>query len=254
MLLTSDLLSAVPGIRHGFATRQGGVSTGDNASWNFGPTDTAEALRENRRRFRVAVGLAEDAPLLQVSQVHGAEVVDGPRAESPTEADAIVESRPGVLVGIRTADCAPILMAGCDDADRIHVAAVHAGWRGAVADIPGAAVQALVAKGVRPERIRAAIGPTIGLGAFEVGEEVIEAAQQALRAAPKTTVNARGRHHLDLIDLIRRLLTRAGVAANHIDTVGGCTFEDPVRYFSHRRDQGRTGRHIAAIAVHGSLS
>ncbi len=252
MLLTSSLLTAVPGIRHGFSTRRGGVSEGPYASWNFGVGDAPGAAAENQRRFRAALSLDPDATVVQVEQVHGSRVIDAKLVDAKTEADAIVESRPGVAIGVRTADCAPILIAGLDDDLRPHIAAVHAGWRGAVADIPGIAVAAVASHGVRPDRLRAAIGPTIGLDRFEVGDEVIDAAQKTLGgAAPKTIVNERRRHHLDLVDLVRRLLLRAGVEPEHVEVVGGCTFEDDELYYSYRRDGGETGRHLSAIVIAG---
>ena len=249
MLLTSPLLSALPGIRHGFSTRRGGVSEGPYASWNFGPKDqNPEAVVENRRRFSTELGIS--TPIVQVSQVHGDRVVDVGLVDPTTEADGVISTRPNVAVGVRTADCAPILLAGADEDGRRHIAAVHAGWRGAVADIQAAAVGALASRGVTPDRLYAAIGPTIGLANFEVGDEVVDAAQSALHGEPpRTIVNARGKKHLDLVDLVRRLLMRAGVAEDRIDVVGGCTVEDASMYFSHRRDRGVTGRHLSAIAI-----
>lgn len=249
MLLTSPLLTGLPGIRHGFSTRQGGVSTGPYDSWNFGPDDEdPSAQAENRRRFCRAVGLS--TPVVQVRQVHGARVVDHAIVGDDTEADAIINSRADIAVGIRTADCAPILIAGTDPDGHPHVAAVHAGWRGAVADIPGRAIAALASRGATPDRLYVAIGPTIGLKSFEVGDEVVAAATEALSGqTPKTVVNDRGRHHLDLVDLVRRLLLRAGVGEDRIDVVGGCTFEEAALYYSHRRDRGLTGRHLSAIGI-----
>ena len=253
MLLTSPLLTAVAGIRHGFSTRKGGVSADEYASWNFGGSDAPDALLENRRRFHRALALDEGTPMVQVRQIHGARVVDAKIVDANTEADGIIVTTPGVPIGIRTADCAPILMAGTDEDGQPHVAAVHAGWRGTVADIPGTAVAALASRGVPADQQRAAIGPTIGIDRFEVGDEVVEAARTALNGeSPKTVVNDRGRHQLDLIDLIRRLLLRAGLRPEHIETVGGCTFSHDDLYFSHRRDKGRTGRHLSAIVVSGA--
>ena len=254
MLLTSPLLSAVPGVRHGFATRKGGVSTGPYASWNFGGDDTAEALAENKRRFQAALQLPSPV-VVQARQVHGARVVDQKLVDASTEADGLLTTEPGVAIGIRTADCAPLLMAGLDEDGRPHVAAVHAGWRGAVANIQAAAVAALASRGVRSAHLRVAIGPTIGLERFEVGPEVVDAAKNALGGdEPKTIVNDRGRHHLDLVDVIRQLLIRADVAPEHIDIVGGCTHSDDSRYFSHRRDRGQTGRHLSAIVIANEAS
>ena len=250
MLLTSPLLDALPGIRHGFSTRQGGVSVGPYASLNFGGDDQTKALAENRRRFNEALGLAGGSSVVTARQVHGSRLVDSGVIDADTEADALATSRTNVAIGIRTADCAPILMAGIDAHGAPHIAAVHAGWRGAAANIAAVAVAALASRGVRADQQRIAIGPTIGMRAFEVGDEVIAAARRALSGdAPKTFVNERGRHHLSLVDLIRRLFLRAGIAPSNIDLVGGCTHEDATMYFSHRRDLGKTGRHLSAIVI-----
>ena len=187
MLLSSPLLTAVTGVRHGFSTRQGGVSEGKYASWNFGGHDDPAALTENRRRFHRALSIDPDATMVDVRQVHGARIVDASSSTTRTEADGIVVSTPEVPISIYTADCAPILMAGADEDGRLHIAAVHAGWRGAVADIPGTAVAALASRGVPPSELRAAIGPTIGIGRFEVGE------RSSTRPAPPSAASPQKR-------------------------------------------------------------
>ncbi|MEM7679043.1 MAG: polyphenol oxidase family protein, partial [Myxococcota bacterium] len=167
-----------------------------------------------------------------------------------TEADGLVESRAHIVLGIRTADCAPLLMAGTDANGHTHIAAVHAGWRGAVADIQSGAVRALGERGVSAGDLRVAIGPTIGFDAFEVGDEVVEAARHALDGDdPRLRKNERGRWHLDLPDLIERTLHRAGVSPEHVELVGGCTVQNEDLFFSYRRDRGKTGRHLAAIGL-----
>lgn len=249
MLEQSALLSRLPRVRHGFSTRRGGVSSGVFAGLNLALNvgDGTEQVAENRRRFTEALGPGIE--LAEVEQVHGARVwivQDG--GPAGVEADAIVTQSPGVAPAVRTADCAAVLIAVTDGS---AVAAVHAGWRGATLDIPGAAVGSLLAAGARATELVAAIGPTISLEAFEVGDEVIDAAERAL-GAPGLIVKQRGptgRWHLDLRALVRSLLERAGIPPSQIEAVGGCTVRDSERYFSHRRDLGRTGRHLSAIAI-----
>lgn len=252
MLLESPALSRVPHLVHGFSTRLGGVSRGPYATWNLAGTgDDPAHVRENRRRFAHRLGLAGPEALVQVDQVHSAKVVDADEARG-AEADGIVTSRPDLGIGIRTADCVPVLIA-CLDARGLPeaVAAVHAGWRGAVAGILAVALRRLEDSGARLERAVAAVGPAIGFDAFEVGEEVVQAARDALGEAPRTKLGARGRPHLDLRDLVHRQLLQSGLHEGRVDHVGGCTYENAAMFFSHRRDQGLTGRHLSAIGIRG---
>jgi YfiH family protein len=227
------------GIRHGFSLRTGGVSEGPLRSLNLARTlgDRPDAVAENWRRFTSAVGVEE--PVGEVSQVHGARVVQlrgDPVAFRSTEADALFsDDRP---VAVRVADCLPLLLA---DPPAGRVAAVHVGWRGLVAGVVDAALDAFEA----PERLLAAIGPHIRRDAFEVGADV--ARQIAAVAPDRPVVEARDpRPHADLALAVTARLEARGVRA--IDDVGGCTFGEPDRFFSHRRDRGATGRHIALIA------
>jgi len=237
-------LASIERVRHGFSTRCGGVSTGAYESLNVARNldDDPDAVRENRTRLMAAIGL-EGAPLVEVDQVHGARVitVDAPLA-APEEADALVSRTPGLAVGVRTADCAPVLFAG-----EGVVAAAHAGWRSAVARIVGGTIEAM---GVAPATLQVAIGPAIGIDAFEVGDEVIDAANDSLASGAAPAMK-RGKWHLDLRGLVRAQLVELGVPADRIALVGGCTFATPDRYFSHRRDRGRTGRHLSVIGLLG---
>lgn len=251
MLIQSPLLLSVPYLSHGMSTRLGGVSKGPRASWNLATSgDSREALAENLRRFALAMGDYGPDDVQQVEQVHGVRVVDAP-VPAATPADALVCRHPGRLVGVRTADCAPVLMVALDAAGRPEaVAAVHAGWRGAVGGILGAAVTHLVAQGAQARRLRAVVGPCIGLGAFEVGEEVVQAAEVALGGqAPRTRLGAAGRPHLDLPDLVRRLLEQAGLPSPQIEVMGLCTYDDPALFHSYRRDGADSGRQLSAIAL-----
>lgn len=246
MVVTSP---ALRGVRHGFSTRRGGVSTGRYATLNVGGKwgDDPEAVAHNRRRLAAAGGF-DLARLFTARQVHGARValvVDGtlPERVAETEADVVATAVPGAVVGVYTADCVPILLA--DDEGR--VAAAHAGWRGTAQGVAAAAVEALVSIGARRERLRAALGPSICARCFEVGEEVA-AAFDAL--VPAAVIRPAGeKPHVDLWRANRALLEAAGVPAEAIDAAPPCTMCEPERFFSYRRDGGGIGQHLSFIAA-----
>lgn len=256
MILKSALLDSIPRIRHGFSTRLGGVSKGPFATLNLDLAvgDDEGAVRENNARFRMMIDLDPDRDIVQARQVHGVEILNAREASFDggrcPEGDGIVSDRAGIAVGVRTADCVPVLIACTSErGDPIAVAAVHAGWRGATRGILARAVSALEAAGADRSRMSIALGPAIGGEFFEVGDEVVEAAARSLEgAAPPASRNARGRWQLDLRRLLDMHLHRAGVRRDRIDTVGGSTYGEPSLYFSHRRDRGVTGRHLSAIA------
>jgi YfiH family protein len=170
-------LSALPGIAHGFFGRTGGVSTGIFASLHCGftrlggETDGWGAVVENRRRVAAALGGAE---IVTLSQVHSPKVVTvtAPWAlDKSPQADAMVTAKPGIALGILTADCAPVLFA---DADARVIGAAHAGWKGAFGGVLEATLTAMEALGARRDRIAAAIGPCIGQANYEVGPEFFD--------------------------------------------------------------------------------
>jgi hypothetical protein len=237
----ADHLAAVPGLRHGFSDRNGGVSQGRYASLNLAAKwgDDPEHVAENVRRLADAAGF-DPARLRRVTQVHGATVRWASQCEVSTEADGLCCRRgEGVVVAVLTADCVPILLA--DEAGTV-AAAVHSGWRGTVADIAGAAVRTLAQAGVDPARLRAAIGPCIESGAFEVGDEVAE------RFAPAYVARAPdGNAHVDLVAAVRDQLVSAGVAHAAITRVGGCTHDHPDRWFSYRRDGAGIGQMLSFV-------
>lgn len=242
MILTAPMLERI-GARHGFSTRLGGVSSGPHATLDLGPEDD-ELCKENLRRFAMMIGLSEEQRIARVRQVHGARIADV--TEEGAEADGIVSTDPRIAVGVRTADCTPILIATDDGG---MVAAVHAGWRGACAGIAAAAIEAMESRGAERGRMVFALGPAIGVDVFEVGEEVVEAARRSLAGeAPPARPGPRGRPHLDLLGLIERQLVRLGVSPDRIERAGGCTFTNRAMFFSHRRDRGITGRLMSAIA------
>jgi YfiH family protein len=252
MLLRSDLVPAH--FTHGFTTRAGGVSTGRFASLNtsYAWGDEPAAVRENLARIGEVAGFPAGA-LVTVKQVHGATVrrasaLGGahgvPSAQLP-EADALiwVQGDPRVVLGVRTADCVPILLASRGG---FACAAIHSGWRGTVLDVAGAAVRALEDLGVPADDLIAAIGPCISAAAFEVGEEVAAQFDEdvVVRAPPR-------RPHVDLAACVHRQLVGAGLSRGAIAIVGGCTFSEPERFFSYRRDGAGIGQHLSFIGPIG---
>jgi YfiH family protein len=246
-------LAALPGIRHGFFTRAGGVSSGMYASLNcgVGSNDQRALVRENRARVAAAIGATPDK-LATPHQVHGTAAVvveevwapgDGPKA------DALVTNRPGIALGVGTADCGPILFA---DAEAGVIGAAHSGWRGALAGIGESCVVAMEGLDARRERIVAVLGPTISQPNYEVGAEVrdrfiADHPGNARFFAP----SARPGHFLfDLPGAIVARLNAAGVATS---SVGLCTYADPERFFSYRRTTHRReadyGRLLSVIML-----
>jgi polyphenol oxidase len=252
-MITADSL-ALPGIRHGFFTRQGGVSSGVYASLNggLGSQDSAENVAENRARMAAALEV-EPNRLLTAFQVHSPDVaiveVPWPTQARP-RADAIVTRTPGLAIGVSTADCGPILMA---DPEARVIGAAHAGWRGALAGVAEATVAAMEKLGAERSRIRAALGPVIRQANYEVGPDLLarftaddSANDRFFRPA------ARDGHALfDLAGYIGARLARAGV--RQFEDLGLCTYAEPARFFSFRRTTHRAepdyGRHINAIAL-----
>jgi YfiH family protein len=248
LLVTSPLLQSA-GVRHGFSTRRGGVSSGRYATLNVGGKwgDDPANVEHNRKRLAAAGGFQLDA-LFTARQVHGARVaviVDGVQRErvAETEADALVSTVPELTVGVYTADCVPILYA--DGTGR--VAAAHAGWRGTVAGVASAAVEALVSVGAEREHVRAALGPSICVRCFEVGEEV---AAEFDSVVPEAVVRTAGaKPHVDLHEANRQLLVAAGVREDRIDARPPCTMCEPERFFSFRRDGGQIGQQLSFIVA-----
>lgn len=249
----SGLLDAVPGVSHRFFSRVGGTSPapwrGLNTSLSVG--DAPARVEENLARVRFQIGVPRRG-LVSVSQVHGKHVLEVPSGADPEalrarEADGLFTRAEHLGVAVRTADCAPILLAARDGS---AVAAVHAGWRGAVGGVLEEAVAVFAAHGVAATDVVAAVGPCIGQAAFEVGPEVIAQASAACDLGGLVIAGRGDRQHLDLAGLCVRVLERAGVEA---ERVGGCTAttvdeEGELVYFSHRREHGRTGRQMSAIA------
>ena len=239
-LLTSRLLG---GFRHGFTTREGGGSRGPFRSLNLSASvgDDPERVLENWERLRQATGLA----FARVRQVHGCRVVEADAGAEPgEEADAVISAFPGVAASVSVADCAPVLIA---DPRSGSAAAVHAGWRGTLARAAAEGVRALVERhGARPSDLLAAIGPSIGPCCFEVSRELAVRFRDELGAATGNPRNLGSRADLWLAN--EQILRAAGLARRRIEVLGRCTSCEDDVFFSHRRDQGRTGRHLAFIA------
>lgn len=226
-------------------TRRGGVSEGLYGELNLGAHvgDSPAAVRENRRRLTAALNLTADPAWL--CQVHGTRVIDvSAIGDDPPEADASVSDVAGQVCVVMTADCLPVLFAS---ADGRRVGAAHAGWRGLLDGVLENTVQALESP---PETLTAWLGPAISQPAFEVGSDVRDAFVSAdADAAAHFDANARGRYQADLYALARQRLARAGVTA--VYGGGWCTFGDPDRFFSYRRD-GACGRMATIIAIQHS--
>jgi len=239
---------------HGFLGRRGGTSTGALAGLNvgYGSNDERKAIDENRARAVAA--LLSGAELATVHQVHSAQAVHVNRpwaqAERP-HADAMVTDRPNVLLGILTADCAPVLFA---DRRAVVVGAAHAGWRGALAGVTDATIAAMERLGARRENIRAAVGPCIGQASYEVDEAF------RARFVDSDAGNARffvagaaGKPHFDLEAYVVHRLIAAGIG--EVEALNLDTYADPERFYSYRRathcGEADYGRQLSAIALPG---
>lgn len=235
---------------HGFCGATGGVSTGCYASLNTGwaTQDSHANVQANRQRCLAAIG-ADGADLATARQVHGTTAIHATRplpAERPA-ADALISTDPDLAVGVLTADCAPILLATPDGRS---VAAVHAGWRGALAGVIDAAVAALAALGTAPGELRAAIGPCIGRDSYEVsrGFEAPFLDADPANAQFFYPAQRSDKLHFDLAGYVRARLAQAGIGA--IDVIGADTYSRD-DYFSHRASRAAGwadfGRNLSAI-------
>lgn len=268
----------------GFSTRRGGESRcycgeDEKPELNLGFTseDSRETVLRNRRLLAEAVTGSEATPVVTLRQFHSNLVVrvggaDALR-ERPRKADGLMTDEPGLLLGIQTADCVPVLVA---DRKRRAVAAFHAGWRGTVKRIVELGVGRMRLEfGSRPEDLVAAIGPGIGACCYAVGEEVLSEfesqfvyARELFREVYDSdpvrtkypmlflTQRAPGHSlmgpamHLDVVEANRRQLLDAGVRAGAIHVVGGCTSCQPDLFFSHRASRGHAGRMLSVIGIH----
>lgn len=253
-MLTAKPLDVLSHVRHGFFTREGGVSKGIYASLNcgYGSDDNTENVRENRARVAEKLSV-EREKLLTVYQIHSPTVVEVTEPWTPDtapQADAMVTAAPGIALGILTADCAPVLFA--DKKARV-IGAAHAGWKGAVTGVLEATVEAMVSLGAERGNIAAAIGPCISKESYEVGPEFHE------RFLSEADENARwfepsekaGHFMFDLPGYVEARLEASDIGT--VATLGKCTYQDEKRFFSFRRTTHRKekdyGRQISALML-----
>ncbi len=260
--------NAYPWLRHGFSTREGGVSTvygGSSLNLGWTKDDDPALVAENWRRFLAVCQEGSPFQAVTIRQVHSAlvrtigeedgvfegklQTADG---KAVLEADGAVTDLPGVMLGVQTADCVPVMIA---DVSKRVVSAIHAGWRGTVARIVEQGIGTMREEyGSRPEDLVAAVGPSIGACCYAVGDEVRSefGAQFGYAEALFRTIDG-GQMHLDLWEANRRQLLDAGVSAERITVTGECTAcavsHGERKYFSHRNEHGFTGRMMSVIGV-----
>ena len=265
--------NSYPWLRHGFSTRTGGVSTiyGEN-SLNLAWTkeDDPALVTENRHRFSRACcdnsGNGTGLQTVTLRQVHSGVVwpvrdergvwegkLQTAEGKAVLEGDGLMTDLPGVMLGIQTADCVPVLVV---DVKKRAVAAFHAGWRGTVARIVERGAGMMREEyGSRPEDLIAAVGPSIGTCCYSVGEEVrSEFGSQFRYAGELFRTGGTGQMHLDLPEANRRQLLAAGLGEEQITVVGECTAcardeQGERKYFSHRAEHGFTGRMMSVVGV-----
>jgi hypothetical protein len=251
---TADCLSILPGIRHGFFTRQGGVSSGLYRSLNCGAGSNDDRVLVIENRSRVAQHLGSShGDVVTLYQVHSAEalIIDRPMArEDLPQADALVTKRRGLAIGVLTADCAPILFA---DPRAKVVAAAHAGWRGALSGVVEATIQKMLELGAAKRDIRAAVGPCISQAAYEVGPEFEAEFTSKNSALACFFIRKPGhpRPYFDLPGFVQSRLKALDLAT--IEMAAHCTYANESLFYSYRRSQHRRepdyGRQISAIVV-----
>jgi YfiH family protein len=248
---------AIPGVRHAFFTRAGGVSDGIYESLNtgMGSDDVRESVLENRARAARHIGASSDR-LATPHQVHGNGAVVVEKGWGPglgPKADAVVTNRPGVAVGVGTADCGPLLFA---EPSSGVVGAAHAGWKGALSGIVESTVRAMEQLGAERGRIVAVLGPMISAAAYEVGSEFVTRFREADEANADyfRPAERSGHSFFDLPAYLSSRLRNAGVGEVH--DLGLCTYADDARFFSYRRTVHRGeadyGRLLSAIMLTGS--
>ena len=243
---------ALDGVPHGFLGRRGGVSTGETAGLNvgFGSGDDKGLIAENRARAIAAV--LPGAELATAFQIHSARVV---RADAPwpddnrPHADALVTNRPGLLLGILTADCAPVLLA---DTEVQVVGAAHAGWRGAMAGVTDQAIEAMEKLGARRERIVAAVGPCISRASYEVDRDYFDRFLEQDPTSDRFFADGPGsKPHFDLEAYVVARLAAAGIG--RVEALALDTYGRPDRFYSFRRathlGEASYGRQISLIGI-----
>ena len=255
MKLGSPLLAAVPGLRHAFFTREGGVSTGLYESLNggVGSDDNPDHVTENRRRMAEHVGVAP-SHFLTAFQIHSPDVAVATApwdVEQRPRVDAMVTNVPGLALGVTAADCGPILFV---DPNARVIGAAHSGWKGAIGGVLENTIAAMEKLGASRGNLIAAIGPLIRQASYEVGAEFVTQFTASDKNNARFFVPSTRADHamFDLAGFIRQRLEHAGIRT--IDDVGVDTYADQ-RFFSYRRTTHRKepdyGRNIHAIVLNG---
>ena len=252
-MITAEDLN-LPGIAHGFFTREGGFSQGMFATLNagLGSGDDLATVRKNRGLVADKLGVHHDH-LVSAYQMHGKDVavITGPMAERP-KVDGLVSKTPGVALGVLTADCGPILFA---DIRSGVIGACHAGWKGAVAGISDKTVEAMEALGAKREDITAVLGPTISQANYEVGPEFPNMFLSHRLTNQRYFISSKKKNHY-MFDLPQYLIDRlADFGIGTVVNLRLCTYAEPELFYSYRRatHAGETsyGRLISAIALQG---
>jgi polyphenol oxidase len=241
----AENLARLPWLIHGFTHRTGGVSTAPYSSLNlaFHVADAVEQVKENRERLGAVLEIAPTQWIF-AAQVHGGKanrVLSWEAGRTATQSDALVTEDAGILLTLFFADCVPVFFA---DMEKRIVGISHAGWRGLAAGILEDTLLEMADLDARPETTLAAIGPCISPEWFEVGEEVAEQFPNETLRRPEWP-----RPHIDLAAAARNRLLAAGIPAENIVVADECTASRPERYFSHRRDNGQTGRMAGFIGL-----
>jgi YfiH family protein len=253
-MLQAQSLTNLPGVRHAFFTRAGGVSKGIYESLNsgVGSNDKPENVNENRARMAASLGVTADR-FLTAYQIHSPTVMVAEPPWSAADrprADAIVTRTPGLAIGVSTADCGPVLMT---DPEARVIGAAHAGWRGALTGVIEAAIAAMETLGAKRNRIVAAVGPMIRQPNYEVGQDLLD---RFVAAEPDNVrffapAQRPGHRMFDLAGYVVSTLQRAGI--ERIEDIGHCTYADPAQFYSYRRATHRAepdyGRHVNAIVL-----
>ncbi len=252
--IRSSMISA----KHGFATRIGGISTAEHTATlnlSFDRGDDRDTVIENLRRFSDAVGISAES-VISRPQIHSAKVMYADRSNcgegyfvnSDEGLDGYVTDTAGVALGVKTADCVPILL---EDKEAGIVGAVHGGWRGTASGIAAEAVKKMTELGAKHENINVAIGPAIHFCCYEVGEDFYESVRSLAgnQLAAEFCRKLDGKLHADIVGLNRRILMEAGIQNRNIDVCRICTCCNPELFYSHRYSKGHRGTMLSVISM-----
>jgi len=230
-----------------FTQRPSGVSPPPFDSFNFGSgLGDSECNIEQNLKILEEIGGLPNLPH-QVKQVHGTNscLFVGPGRIHPNEADILISDQPGTTLGVRTADCLPVLLA---DPEAGIIAAVHAGWRGTAASVVYRGVEEMIKQGGRVENMIASLGPCIGPCCFKVGEETADQLSNCCKGA-ETCIQRSSELHADIRAINRIQLLQCGLNESHIESFNTCTACHPTHYYSYRRDGDKSGRHLGVVAL-----